>query len=65
MMDRYYQYNKEFSGTILTDDLVCGDTVQLTLPDIGLVKGTITQLEYRLTNKLIANSKIWLYYIEE
>lgn len=65
LMDRYYQYNKEFSGTILTDDLVCGDTVQLDLPDMGLVTGTITQLEYSLTNKLIAGAKIWLYYIEE
>lgn len=65
LMDRYYQYNKEFSGTILTDDLICGNTVQLTLPDIGLVTGTITQLEYSLTNKLIAKSKLWLYFIED
>lgn len=65
LMDRYYQYNKEFDGTILTGDLVCGDTIQLTLPDIGLVTGTIRQLEYNLTNKLIAKAKIWLYYIED
>lgn len=65
LMDRYYQYDKEFSGTILADGLICGDTVQLTLPDMGLVTGTITQLEYSLTNKLIAGAKIWLYYIEE
>lgn len=65
LMDRYYQYNTEFGGTIITDDLVCGDTIQLELPDMGIVTGTITQLEYSLANKLIANAKIWLYYIEE
>lgn len=65
LMDRYYQYNTEFGGTIITDDLVCGDTIQLELPDMGIVTGTITRLEYSLANKLIANAKIWLYYIEE
>lgn len=65
LMSRYYQYNKEFDGKILTGDLTCGDTVQLTLRDLGTVTGTITQLEYNLTNKLIARVKIWLYYKED
>ncbi|MCH5210444.1 MAG: hypothetical protein J1F01_05705 [Oscillospiraceae bacterium] len=66
LMDRYYKYNTEFEGKILTGEKKCGDTIQVTLPDIGEVTGTITQLDYtNLTNKLIANARIWLYYTED
>lgn len=65
LMSRYFQYSKEFSGKILTGDLTCGDTVSLNLQDIGAITGTITQLEYNLASKLIANAKIWLYYVED
>ena len=64
LMDRYYKYNREFDGTILAEGLECGDTVSMNLRDVGYTTGTITQLEYNLTNKEIARAKIWLYESE-
>lgn len=64
LMDRYYKYNREFEGTILAEGLECGDTVSMNLRDVGYTTGTITQLEYNLTNKEIARAKIWLYESE-